>query len=450
MKSDLWPHQQQSVDFFLARPRGNDFSDPGTGKTRVQIELLKRRKNPGRALVVCPKTLMYSAWGADIEKFGGGMTFSLAPASKRERGFELKSDVVIINSDGVTWLAEHPAYLRGFDHLIIDEVTTFKHGGQTKRTKAMNKLRRSFTHRYALTGTPNANSVTELFYPMLIIDDGQRLGTSFYQFRGAVQVATQIGPMANMVKWNDRPGAEQAVDELIADITMRHSFDDVMTSVPEHARHTVTFELPPAALKAYKAMQETAMTVLKDATITAVHAASVRTKLLQIASGAVYDGEHHYAAVNSDRYELIADLVMERQQSIVAFNWKHQRDFLKASLDKRRCTYAVLDGDTPDHEVAQIVKDYQAGRYQTLLLHPKTAAHGLTLTKGTTVIISSPIYEADLLKQIEHRVHRGGQTQSTETIMVCAKDTVDELVYERLFDKTKRMMTFLELIESRS
>jgi len=447
-----WKHQSQTKSFFSSRPRGNDFSDPGTGKTRAHLDVYTTRRAPGRLLILCPKTLMYSAWMCDIERFAPGMTASLAYAENREEAFKAKTDAVITNIDAVRWLADQDAkLLKDFDHCIIDESTAYK-TPTSQRSKALIALRRFFKYRYALTGTPNPNSVTELWNPMLFIDDGKRLGTSFYKLRNVMQVSTQIGPGINHVRWDDKPGAQQAVDELIADITIRHEFEKVMPHVPKNHKDTKFFLLNKKCATAYKEMEATAILQIKQEVVSAVHAAALRTKLLQIASGAVYGGssENDYVVVDTQRYELIADLVEERGHSVVFFNWKHQRDELCREFANRDIRFAVIDGNTPQRDRDRIVADYQSGKYKTLLLHPRTGAHGLTLTRGTTTIISSPFYEADMLKQAIHRIYRGGQTEVTNTILICAAGTVEEKVYERLDDKYGRMVDLLTLIQNRS
>lgn len=443
-----WPHQQETTEFFRSRPRGNDFSSPGTGKTRGQIDRYVARTRPDRMLILCPKTLMYSAWAMDLEKFAPGVTYALAYAENRQQAFETGADVVITNTDAVRWLADNPRVLKGFDDIVIDESTAYKHP-TSQRTKAAIKLRKYFKERHALTGTPTPISVTELWAPMLIIDDGARLGTSFYRFRSVMQVAKQVGPMANHIRWDDKPGATQAVDEMIADITIRHAFEDVMTSVPPNHRDTKAFQLSRKVRAIYERMESEAFVNLQDTSITAVHAASLCTKLLQIASGAVYDTNGKYEVLDTKRYDLVADLVGERDHSVVFFNWKHQRDELCREFESRGMRFAVIDGDTLDRTRDGIVSDFQAGAYKAVLLHPKTGAHGLTLTRADTTIVVSPFYEADLLNQVIHRIYRGGQTKATNTILIQAEGTIEEKVYGRLFDKETRMWDLLQLIQAR-
>lgn len=451
----LWAHQQETLDFLKARKRAFDFSSPGVGKTRAHIEDYANRPKPkGRLLVLCPKTLMESAWGNDIQQFAPHLTVSFAYADRREAAFAMKTDVVVINHDGVKWLDDkkNAKFLAGFDHLIIDEGNAYKNP-KSQRSKAMVRVRKFFEWRRLLTGTPNPNSVMELWNPALIIDDGKRLGNSYFKLRSSVQTPVQIGPSANMVRWDDKPGATQAINELIKDITIRHAFEDVMTHVPPNHRHTKTFKLSPKARKIYDRMENDFIAEFDNKDyVDAVHAASLRTKLLQIASGAVYSSTEEdggYTLIDTTRYDLVADLCEEADHCVVFFNWRHQRDYLLKTFAARDMSCAVIDGHVSKDARIQIVKDYQAGKYKNLLLHPRTGAHGLTLTRGTRTIFSSPIYEADLMEQGIARIVRGVQDKVTDTIFVEAEDTVEGKVYTRLNGKAFNMKDLLDQIKQR-
>ena len=200
-------------------------------------------------------------------------------------------------------------------------------------------------------------------------------------------------------------------------------------------------------MRAYKELEKNAILRLETETVSAVNAAVLRSKLLQVASGAAYHTEGEWALLDTGRYELILDLVEARKHSVVFFNWTHQKVELMKEAEKRGIKHALIDGTTPDRRRTEIVEDYQAGFYQTLFLHPKTGAHGLTLTKGTTTIWASPIYEADFLKQGKHRIYRAGQTERTETLLIEAAGTVEKKVYERLNEKTARMVNLLDVLQ---
>lgn len=441
----LYAHQCQSLELLRSEPRVFDTSDPGTGKTRVALEAWAAR-GTGALLVVAPKSLLAPAWGNDITRFLPGVKYSIATAERRAEAFADHADIYLTNTDAVGWLAKQPkTFFKRFSTIVIDEITAFKHR-TSQRSKALAKIKGYFKYREGLTGTPSSNTITDIWHQLYILDDGERLGKKFFQFRNAVCEPQQIGPMPNHVRWMDKPYAEEAVAQMIADITIRHAFEDCM-DIPPNATHQVSYELKPKHMKAYKELAKNAMLRLEDETVSAVNAAVLRNKLLQVASGAVYHSEGEWTLLDTGRYELILDLVEERRHSIVFFNWQHQKEELLKETKKRGVTFELLDGTTQDKRRAQIVEAYQAGFFQTLFLHPKTGAHGLTLTKGTSTIWSSPIYEADFLKQGKHRIYRSGQSERTETILVEALGTVERLVYERLGEKTTRMANLLDILK---
>jgi SNF2 family DNA or RNA helicase len=447
-----WVHQTQTLTFYSKQKCTLDLSDAGTGKTfSCVVEYARRLKPRGRLLVICPKTLMKSAWAAEFDEVAPEVSYSLAYAEQRKEAFDLKTDVVIMNTDGVKWLFENKHYLKAFDHLVIDEITSYKHPN-SQRSKAMLKISKAFVYRRGLTATPTPNTVMELWHPMKIIDGGARLGTSYFDTRSILQNPVQVGPGRDHINWVDKPGAADAVHHKLRDVIIRHEFEDVMKHVPPNHRDRKLFDLAPRARKAYDTMLRDCIMAHKDALITAVHAASLRTKLLQIASGAVYastDDESGYTVIDPTRYELIAELIEERKHSVVFFNWRHQRDQLMKILKGAGVEFAMIDGSVAQKHRDEIVTDYQKGQYQTVLMHPRTGAHGLTLTRGDTTILSSPIYEADLLKQGIHRIYRGTQDKITNTIMIQARNTVEDLVYERLDGKYANMSELLGLMKQR-
>lgn len=437
-------HQKVSLQRHAKQRRIFDTSDPGTGKTFVQIiDFAERRRKGGKCLLVlATKSLLTSAWEADFRKFAPHLKVSIAFAENRTKAFATPADAYITNHDAANWLAEQPtSFFAKFDTLVIDESTAFKHH-TSRRSKAVAKIVKHFSYRRLLTGTPNSNGVCDLWHQMYLLDDGQRLGKSFFAFRKATCDPVQKGPVANMINWVDREGVEIIVAALIRDITIRNKFEDCVDIPPNH-QYSRIFNLSRSHMEAYATMRDDRLLELNRTTITAVNAATVAGKLLQIASGAVYNDNAGYSLIASQRYELILDLVKEREHSIVFFNWAHQRDELVKEAEKRGISFAVYDGTTSDKDRTAIVEGYQKGEYRVLFAHPKSAGHGLTLTKGTACIWASPTYNLEHFLQGIKREYRIGQTQKTETIVIVAEGTIDEAVWQALQDKNMKLVELL-------
>lgn len=464
----LFKHQVESVQRLQGLDRALDASDPGTGKTRVEVEdyAAALRRGARCALVIAPRSILDCAWYDDFRQYAPHIKVSVAYAKNREEAFRKDADVYVTNTDATKWLAQQSKYFFArFDRLIVDEISMFKHH-TSLRSKALAKIRHYFQTRRGMSGSPNANHITDIWHQAYVLDDGQRLGTSFYKFRHDTCYAEQVGPQPNMLKWLAREGAEGVIADLMADMTIRHKFEDCIDIPPNH-EYQVRFRLPHKARRAYEDMRKHSLALierfnelnvrakllgepLEHAEITAINAAAMVTKLLQIASGAVYDENGAYALVERDRYELIADLVEARPHSVVFFMWKHQKAELVAELARRNLTYAVVDSTTTDAQRADIVRFFQQGFYRTVLCHPQSAAHGLTLTKANTTIWASPTYNLEHKLQGDRRIYRAGQTQKTETINVIAEDTIEEQVMAKLAAKNMSQAAMLELLLSLS
>lgn len=180
--------------------------------------------------------------------------------------------------------------------------------------------------------------------------------------------------------------------------------------------------------------------------VSAVNAAVVATKLLQIASGAVYDEDGTYHIVDRERYSTVIDIAEQRPHVIVFFLWQHQKAMLIEEAEKRKLSYCVIDGSVADGKRHENVEYFERGMYRICFAHPQSAAHGLTLVKGTATIWASPTYNLEHYQQGFRRIYRAGQTQKTETITLVADGTIETKVWEALANKKVRMDDLLTQI----
>lgn len=444
-----YEHQRKTTEFILEHPGALVFNEPGTGKTRSCLDAiaeLKRRGELQRALVLAPKSILEPSWKEDAQKFTPHLTVSVAYAQNRRAAFKAPSDVVITNHDAAKWIVNN-GYADQFDMLICDESTAFKNK-DAQRSIAVAKIAEQTDRVVAMTGTPIPNSILDIWHQAYLVDGGERLGAKYYAFRNTVCEPRQVGPQANMVQWVAREGAIDVVTDLLSDITILYRLEDCL-DIPPNTMRTVPFTLNDKHRATYEAMVRDAVIELQSGVVSAVNAAAVATKLLQIASGAVYDSEKEYHVIDKARYELVIELALQRSHSIVAFQWKHQRDLLSAELERRKVPYAIIDGQANQRgESAGIVERFQNGELRVILAHPKSAGHGLTLTKGTAAIWASPTHSAEQFLQFNRRVFRAGQTQPTETILVEARDTIEEAAYARTQGKVGAQESMLDLVQS--
>lgn len=444
----LYAHQKHSCAFLKNTPVAFDASDPGTGKTPVEILAFAthHKTHHKRALILAPKSLLVCAWANDFKKFAPWLNVVVAPAGKRKQALNTPADVYVTNHDAVREVLSMPAkWFKQFDTLIVDESTAFKHH-TAKRSQALAKLAKHFKYRRLLSGTPTSNGICDIWHQIFVLDDGKRLGKSFTSFRNAVCIAEQVGPMPNMVKWIDKPGIEEKIYFMINDIVIRHKFEDCV-DIPKNHQYIREYALSTNHMAHYQELEATSLLELRDSSVTAINGAVLYTKLLQAASGALYNDQGEFSVLDTGRYELVMDLIDEREHSIVFFNWRHQRDVLTELAAKRGFNFCVIDGETSDKEREDIVKHYQAGFYKVLFAHPQSAGHGLTLTRGRTTIWASPTPNLEHFLQGNRRIYRISQKEKTETIVILAPGTVDERVYAALEAKNVRMTALLQELQ---
>lgn len=433
-------HQRKTTDFMLRSPLTFIASDPGTGKTRSVIDAFNERADKKRLLVFAPLSILRPSWGDDIDKFCPELTWAVAHGKNRRSAFEGAAQIVIMNHDGVKWLTKEKDWkqlLAGFDELVIDESTAFKNRG-SQRSKAMYAVANQFEIKRLMTGTPNPNTVCDLWHQFRLLDQGARLGQAFYRFRGQVCDPKQNGPDPMHVEWVDKDGAEEMVADMISDITVRFKFEDCL-DIPENDRHFLYVDLPPQIRSQYEQLAQRDWLATNDGEINVVHASARVRKLLQLLSGAVYDDQGNPVKVHDGRYKLVMDLVEQRKHSVVAFNWRHEKTALIDMAEKRGLKYGVIDGTVKNEDRETVVQQFQAGFLDVIFCHPQSAGHGLTLTRGTSTIWCSPTYNAEHFQQFNRRIYRAGQTQKTETICIAARDTKEEAVYEKLDGKLVKM-----------
>lgn len=445
----LFDHQKQSVVFFEAINTGLDFSDQGTGKTRVQIELFAkhRRMGGGKGLFVVPKSIMDVAWKADFYKYAPDITVQVCDAKNRDSKFAVEADAYVINTDAVKWAAGLPkAAFSAFDWLVIDELTCFK-DHQSLRSKAAKKLSTLFTHRYGLTGTPTANGLLDIWGQVLVIDGGKRLGNLFYKFRDYTHTPKQVGAIPQAVEWVEKEDARLFVTHLLKDIMIRHERASCL-SLPDNFTYTLDFELSKSQRKAYDELEaQMVLLINEQPEVVALNAVSLLGKLLQISSGAVYDISGNAKIIDTVRYEAAIELMSKREGTVCFFQWTHQRNQIEAMLKAANIPYGVIDGSVSMSDRKAAVDRFQIGIDRVILCHPQSAAHGITLTKGTTTLWLNPTYNLEHFLQGNARIHRAGQTKKTETIVLIAKDTVEERVYKRLMEKDGAQNTLFSLIK---
>ena len=434
-------HQKITASFLSITKRGFCFNEQGTGKTASSIwasDYLIDLGKIKRVLVVCPLSIMHSAWQADLFKFALHRTVNIAYGTREKRKDIINSDAeyVIINYDGIE-IVEEDIKKAGFDLIIIDEANAYK-SITTKRWKSMQRLIGENTWLWLMTGTPAAQSPVDAFgLGKLCVPD--RCPRFFGRFRDMVMY--NVGRF----RWLPRDDAEDTVFNMLQPairFTKTECLDlPPVTHVSREAPMTLQQE------KYYKMLKKDMYMTAAGEEISAVNAAVNLNKLLQISGGAVYtDNKETIEFDVSNRLNVVREVIEEASNKVLIFvPFRHTIQLLSEYLDKHKITSEIIDGSVPVNKRAQIFKSFQETKHpNVLIIQPQAASHGVTLTAADTIIWYAPVTSLETYLQANARIDRPGQNNPM-TVVHVGGSPVEKRLYDMLQNKLKNHSKLVDL-----
>ena len=438
----LRPYQEIAADFLYATDRAMMLAPVGAGKTCTALTAMQamlKDKHVKRFLIVAPKRVCESVWPVEAPKWTT-LKIALAVGSPAVRLAALKSTapVVVTNYDNLQWLSEQQL---NFDGIVFDELTKMKNPSG-KRFKALFKVIDKITVRWGLTGSFTSNGLEDVFGQCKIIDQGL-LGRS----KGAFMQQYFIPINPEYGEWMPRPKALENVMTRIKPATFVLDAGEYKDKLPE--LHTVEMRCDMDR-KEYEKLKKNLVLEFPDATIIAQNAAVVTGKLQQMACGWVYEttktptdvpGKFKVTQkpvwVSSHKFDLLDDLLEENQRAntIIVYNFKEEL----AELQRRYPNAATVDQ-------SGVIDKWNEGKIGLLLIHPKSAGHGLNLQHGgcRIVFLSMP-WSLELYEQTVGRLHRSGQKHDVWCYVLITNKTVDEKIWAGL--QTKRTISEIAMEE---
>lgn len=447
-----YKHQTETVDFIHANGgRCMIGSDPGTGKTYCVLTYINthNRPAPGEYIaVLAPKSICEAAWADDAAKFTPDLPLFVGLGSRAKKVAAIKKareigGVVVTNYDAVDVLLDEVPGLVG---LVVDESTAYKNRN-AKRTKAILKLAKLPSVRMAIpmSGTPTPQTVMDIWSQMEIARPGFLPMYRKLQQELQTPVAQPVGGRS-VILWKDKPDANLWLSTAIEPVFIRYAKDECL-DLPEQSTHTKQVSLTKQLRELYTQFKNKAVLELQTGDVDAVNAAVLAQKLLQISSGFAYGEGGKVHNLSPERYELVMDLVAERDCTVVACPLSAQIDALQAMAEARGLRHARIDGAVSPTERTEVTRGFQNGDYDVLFCNPKAAGHGLTFTRSRTIIWVSPTFSSELFLQFNARIDRIGQQHKNEVILIQAKDTYEEKAYALLTGKVDRQLDLLELLQ---
>lgn len=419
-----------------------------TVSTLTAIDLLLNDYfEAGRVLVIAPLRVADDTWARETAKWDHlrhlRISKVLGSAETRRRALRAEADIYVINRENVEWLVSEYGSKWPFDTVVIDESSSFKNP-QAKRFKALRRVRPFIKRLVQLSGTPAPNSLMDLWPQVYLLDQGERLGNTITGFRDRYFIAgSRSGHV--VYEWKQKQEAEERIYEAISDIAVSMKAADWL-ELPERVDRAVPVKLTAAAEALYKKLERELLLEYVDADVVAQTAAVLSNKLLQMASGAVYDEDRGVKEIHDAKLDALEDIIEAAQGKpvMVFYNFQHSLSRIQQRFPQARTLRKGRDGN-------EDIRAWNSDEIPLLLLHPKSAGHGLNLQESSceTVVWFDQIWSLEEDQQANARVHRQGQTRRIVVMRLVAEGTMDEEAVAALERKAAGQDALMEAVKAR-
>ena len=399
-----------------------------------------------KVLVIAPLRVAKNTWPNEIVKFEevNGLTYSIVTgsANERKKALERNADIYIINRENLPWLVEKSGEPFDFDMIVIDELSSFKNW-ESKRFRALMKVRPRVKRIVGLTGTPSSNGLMDLFAEFKVLDMGKRLGRFISQYRiNYFKPDRMNGPVVYTYK--PLPWAEKAIYDRISDITISMKATEYL-DMPELISNEYRVYLDEDERNKYEEMKGQLILQLPGGEVTASNAASLSNKLTQMTNGAVYSDDGEINAFHDRKLDALEDLIeaANGKPLLVAYWFRHDLVRITERLDKLKVVYQKLDSD-------ESFDKWNAGALQVGLIHPASAGHGLNLQSGGNTLVWFGLnWSLELYQQTVARLWRQGQKAGTVVVEhIVTAGTIDERIVLALKEKDKTQQALIDAVKA--
>ena len=444
------PYQHDAIDHIHKQPRCALWMPMGGGKTvsvLTALEHLSCVEDVYPVLVLAPLRVAKTTWPDEVAKWDHTKHLRIAPVTgnvkQRLTSLMTPADVYTTNYEQLPWLVEHYGDQWPFKTVIADEQTrlkSYRTRQGSKRAKALAQVAHTKVDRFiGLTGTPSPNGLADLWGQTWFLDRGERLGRTYSAFE-----ARWFSKGWDGFSVSPLPTAQKEIEDRLRDVCL------TVTGLPvdEPITNNIYVDLPPDARDMYDEMEKEMFTEIGDFGVEALNAATKTMKCLQIANGAcIVDETGAWKEVHDEKIEALHSIVEEAAGApvLVAYHFKSDLARLKAAFPKAR----TLDADPAT------IREWNDGRIPLLFAHPASAGHGLNLARGGNILAFFSLnWSLENYMQIIERI--GPMRQKQEGLNrpvfvhhIMARDTVDDMVLERLASKRDVQEILLEAMKRR-
>lgn len=454
----LDPHQLEALEFLRKNDRGALFMEMATQKTITMLlhlyDLIYKNAGASKVLIVAPEKVARLTWVDEITKWKNleGMRYSLVMGTPTQRlkALQVDAEIYILSVGSIAWLLD--LYVKRktnkhgmltynytgslpFDVLVIDESSQFKDQGSIRFKKLRKALSLSdVPYRYLLTGTPSPNSLTDLWAQMYLLDEGERLGRTWGEFTDKYFTTRGNG----MVIYERKPkkDAQKIITHKISDITLSVQTEDTNMKLPPYILDDILVELDPFDKDIYDLLERDYVLVnieQNDIDLIAKSGSDLVNKLLQVASGAIYDEGKQWHELNTAKLDALGEILDKYDEPIlIVYQFRHE-------VERILARFPDVQTLPTGKKLRETFEAWNRGEIKRLLIHPASAGHGLNLQHGgSRMVWTSPTWNLEHWLQTLARLRRRGQKAKFITVhRLLANGTRDLKVAQRINSKDK-------------
>lgn len=444
-------HQLKICSFLTTNKRALCFADMGTGKSLAVVHCIKYLLSIGeikRALIIAPLSTLTRTWVDEFFNVDPSITVTKLHGNKAKR-LELVANgaqVHVINYEGIS-VIHNEIKANNYDCVVIDEVTSYSNH-ESKRWKEAYNLFKDTKYVWGLTGTPILRGVIAAYGQAALVVPHNVKFRSFWEFRNSVQ------RKINDFLWVDRPEAHDIAFSMLRPAISIKKKDCIDLPSMVHVYREV--ELDKGQKAFYVKLKEESLVKDEMMQVTAVNAAVLAGKLIQVATGCIYDDDGRALEFDvSGRINETIDFIQKARneastadngKTIVFAPFKHTAALIRKKLSEakivvdgkeRKIKAEIIDGD-----VSAKRRDDIFGRFKednsldVIVAIPQTMSHGLTLTNASCIVWFGPCTSAETYAQACNRIDRPGQTESM-TIVHLYSTPAEWKLYSNLRENKK-------------
>lgn len=452
-KTKPWEHQIKALEYLYDRDTAALYTDMGTGKSKIMIDLIANREWK-TVLIVCTKKGCQN-W---VKQFGFHCPIevtveNLTDLSSEEKVIKLKDCIkkhtgkliLIVNYDSVWRTPFCNELLKKYvkiDCIICDESHRIKTPG-SKCSRFLTKISKHIPCRYLVTGTPLAENPVDIYAQYRFLDP-TIFGTNLNTFRNEyLNIDRNLTNRLGFIVL-DKKQPYKNLDELRDKMFSCAFYGKSAIKLPKKHNIIYHYDVDKKTEKMYRELKTDGMVITNDGIISVDNVLSMGLRQQQILSGTIpvmNDNEDMTPTiVNTDRREILKELLsgLSKEEPVVIFaKFRCDFDNIKAVCEELDRGYSEISGVRDDE------KEWQEGKTSIVAVQYSSGSESIDLTKAHYCIYYSLTYSLALYLQSKKRIHRPGQTHTVTYYHIVGQlsdkkiKTIDELIMEALKRKKK-------------